>query len=121
MKVTDNNKTQNRLSACNHYAYKSLILGIIGLILPLALLLSLGLLCTSDFFSVEMLNYIILGVIIAYLAISILGIIFGKKGLRSDKPGISKAGLIVSSIGLGIPTIVTIIAIIYVLLGGEFM
>jgi hypothetical protein len=122
--VFEDNKLQKRIPEYDHYAKKSLTLGIIGLVLPFLFLLELRIwsrLSSMGSISNNILVYSFFVFVIVYLTFSISGIVFGKKGLKSNKLRLSKAGLAVSIIGLSIPVLVIIIIIVYVLAGGEFM
>ena len=91
MGIVKDNEPQMRLAEYDHYAKKSLIFGIIGLALPFAFLLALTfwsrLNHSSTNITNNMLDYVFWAVVIAYLTCSILGIVFGKKGLKSNKLG----------------------------------
>ena len=109
--VNENSNAQKRLSEYNHYAKKSLVLGILGFV-SLFVFTTLTLIFAS--------GYIFSLGCITSLTLLILGVVFGKKGLKSNKVGMSKVGLIVSIVGLSLPLLVIIIIILYVLTGGEF-
>ena len=118
--MTENNTSQKRLLKYDHYARKSLVFSIIGLLLPI--IFWLVFLSTLKFFiRYPRLDLVFIVVGIAYLTLLILSVIFGKKGLKSNKAGMSIAGLAVSIFGLSIPLLGIIILLIYILLGGEIM
>jgi hypothetical protein len=118
--ITENNKSPKKLSEYNHYANKSLVFSIIGLLLPIVFWIVV--LNTLQFFMrYPLLNLTFIVVGIVCLTLLILGIIFGKKGLKSNKHGTSVAGLVLSIMGLSIPFLGILILLIYFLAGGEIM
>jgi cation transport ATPase len=109
---------QKRMPEYNHYAKKSLVLAII----ILCLLFVFWLLLYSPAFSGHTLGdifIIFLFTIIVIVVMAILGVRFGKRGLKSEKVGMSIFGLVISGIVLLSLIGIVICSIIYFATGGE--
>jgi len=96
----------------NRHANISMVLGIIILCLPLTSFL-LSLLLPFGFGQI----FIFPGIAIVVMAI--FGVIFGKKGLKSEKVGTARFGLVISGIVLLSVVGFVIGTIIYLATGGE--
>jgi hypothetical protein len=120
--IFEKNRPQKRTPDYDRYAKKSLAFGIIVVCL-IILYWPIGYLTES---SVRLNNDIIgnlaffmtfLFIPIATAVLVILGVIFGLKGLKLKKTGVSIAGLAIS----GTVLLLLLIVVIYLAAGGEFM
>ena len=120
--IFEDNRLQKGMPEYDHYAKTFLVFGIILLCLLLVFWLSGYLIELSVRFNNEDIGNLVffitfLLVPITVVVLAILGVIFGKKGLKSRKVGMSVAGLMMSSIVL----LLSLIVVIYFVAGGEFM
>lgn len=118
---------QKRMPEYNRYAKKSLVLGSIILCLFVVFWVSWYLIRLSFRLDIEFLSSFVFFIVfvflpaIAMLVLAILGVIFGKKGLKSEKVGMSLFGFVVSGTFLLLVLIGVIWSIIYFATGGEIM
>jgi hypothetical protein len=116
------NKLQKGMQEYDHYAKKSLVFGIIVVCLillywPIGYFTELSVRLNNDIIGnlVFLLTFLFIPIAIAVLVI--LSVIFGIKGLKSKKFGMSIAGLAIS----GTVLLLLLIAVVYLAAGGEFM
>jgi len=92
MGVVASSEPQREIPQYDRYAIASLVLGILGLLLPFV------------------------GTVP-----SILGIIFSRRGLKSRKVGMARVALVVSILGISLWVGLVIWFFVYIITGGEFM
>jgi len=117
--IMEDNKIQKGMPEYDHYAKKSLLFAIIVLCLPFILGLLAELAARNNNRIIEdilfLVSFILIPLVVVVLAI--LGVVFGKKGLKSRKAVISIVGLALS----GIELLLVLILVVYLLAGGQFM